>query len=84
MSEINNKVEKLVKDINNLGEYRVEYGTSNKDKPNQQLHIFKKDGSKVVAKVSLILACRVNTMFNGIGRKDAQLLEMLTKFSKSL
>ena len=80
---INNKVEKLVKDINSLDEYRVEYGTSNKDKPNQQLHIFKKDGSKVIAKVSLVLACRVNTMFNGVGRKDVQLLDMLTEFSKS-
>lgn len=78
------KAKKLIDEINDLGRYRVEYGTSNKDKPNQQLHIFKKDGSKVIAKVSLVLACRVNTLFNGIGRKDTKLLDLLTEFSKSI
>ncbi|MFL2077683.1 hypothetical protein [Marinilactibacillus psychrotolerans] len=75
-------VQKLIDDIENLGGgYTVGYGSSNSNKPKRQL-IIHKDGVTIpIAKVSLMLACRVNTMSNGVSRDDKELLELLVNFS---
>ncbi|EPC70852.1 hypothetical protein [Lacticaseibacillus paracasei] len=75
------RLQKLIKDIEALG-YSTGYGSSNPSAPNQQLWVYK--NGQLRAKVSLMLANRVNTMFNGIGRNDQPLLELLVNFSTSL
>ncbi len=80
------KVIALKKDVEDLG-YDVTFEKTNPNKPNQvqQMYVYKKGKlDKPIAKVSLMLACRVNTMFNGVGRKQKELFEVLTKFSSSL
>lgn len=77
-------VQKLIDSIENLGMYRVKYGTSNNEKPKQQLVIYKEGVTKPIAKVSLMLACRINTMSNGVGRSEKELLELLVDFSKGI
>lgn len=78
-------VTQLINDINSLGgEYSTEFSTSNSNKPNQQLHVYKKDSTQPIAKVSLMLACRVNTLFNGVGRNEKELLDLLVEFSKKI
>lgn len=72
--------EVLIQEINKLG-YRTELASSHPDRPNQQLWVYKMDGSKPIAKVSLMLQCRVNTMLNGVGRNEAELLKVLYKYS---
>lgn len=70
-------VQKLIEDIENLGGgYTVKYGSSNSNKPKQQLFIHKQGITTPIAKVSLMLACRVNTMFNGVGRDEKELLSV--------
>lgn len=83
--ENKSNVQTLKKDIEELG-YFVDFGTSNPEKDQiQQLHVYKdKDSNQPIAKVSLILACRVNTMFNGVGKKQKELLRLLVNFSTSL
>jgi len=68
------------KEIEDLG-YTVSYEATNKDKPhqNQQMFIYKNE--KLIAKVSLMLACRINTMFNGVGRNEVELLKILGRLS---
>ena len=75
------KVKKLVQDIQALG-YQTQFGTSRQDRPNEQLWVLK--GTQLRAKVSLMLANRVNTMFNGIGRNDTQVLNLVHAFSRTL
>lgn len=49
------------------------------------MHIFKDaEFKKQVANVSLILACRINMMFNGVGREQKKLLNTLIEFSTNL
>lgn len=68
------------KEIEGLG-YTISYEATNKDKPDQiqQMFIYRND--KLIAKVSLMLACRINTMFNGVGKNEVQLLQILGKLS---
>lgn len=75
----------LKKEVENLG-YFVKFGTSNPKKEQlQQMYIYKDaDFKKQVASVSLMLACRINMMFNGVGRKQIKLLNTLTEFSSNL
>ncbi|MEN2350949.1 hypothetical protein [Lacticaseibacillus paracasei] len=75
------KLQKLISDIEALG-YSTGYGSSNPSAPKQQLWVYK--NGQLRAKVSLMLANRINTMFNGIGRNDKPLLELLFNFSTSL
>lgn len=71
----------LIKDIENLG-YDTAFGSSNPKKTNQQLWIYKPGGyPRPIAKVSLMLQCRVNTMFNGVGKNEAELLKVLTDYA---
>lgn len=70
----------LIQKINKLG-YITELASSHPDRPNQQLWVYKMDGSKPIAKVSLMLQCRVNTMLNGVGKNEAELLKVLYKYS---
>lgn len=78
-------VTKLIKDINSLGDgYSTDFGTSNSAKPNQQLHVYKNNTTKPIAKVSLMLSCRVNTLFNGVGKNEKELLDLLVEFSKKV
>ncbi|APX72462.1 hypothetical protein M5C72_04905 [Companilactobacillus allii] len=72
--------EVLVEDIKKLG-YETGFGSSNPDRPNQQLWVYKPSNSHPIAKVSLILNCRVNTMFNGVGKNETKLLKLLVKYS---
>lgn len=72
--------EDLIQEINKLG-YRTELASSHPDRPYQQLWVYKMDGFRPIAKVSLILQCRVNTMFNGVGKNEAELLKILYKYS---
>ncbi|CAJ1186213.1 hypothetical protein CPEBRM1_ABPJDJAI_00870 [Companilactobacillus paralimentarius] len=72
--------EVLIQEINKLG-YKTELASSHPDRPNQQLWVYKMDGSKPIAKVSLMLQCRVNTMFNGVGKNEAKLLKILCEYS---
>ena len=75
--------EVLIENIERLG-YGVGLGTSNPKKPGQQLLVYKPGNPNPIAKVSLILQCRVNTMFNGVGRDEIELLKVLTLFSTKL
>ena len=72
----------LKKEVEDLG-YFVSFSTSNQKKDQlQQMHIFKDaEFKKQVANVSLILACRINMMFNGVGREQKKLLNTLVEFS---
>ncbi|AKP66329.1 hypothetical protein [Companilactobacillus ginsenosidimutans] len=72
--------EALIENIENLG-YRTEYGTSNTERPNQQLWVYKGHSPLPIAKVSLMLNCRINTMFNGVGRDEKELLKLLYEYS---
>lgn len=73
-------VEVLIENVESLG-YRTEFGTSNPKRPNQQLWIYKGHSPLPIAKVSLMLDCRINTMFNGVGRDETELLKLLYEFS---
>ncbi|MQS43958.1 hypothetical protein [Companilactobacillus mishanensis] len=73
-------VRELANKIDELG-YDMSFGTSNDNKPFQQLWVYKRNHHKPIAKVSLVLQCRINTMFNGIGRNDSDLLKVLYEFS---
>ncbi len=75
-----NDVLNAQKEIEDLG-YTVTFEATNRDKPNQiqQMYVYK--NGKVIAKVSLMLACRVNTMFNGVGRDERELFRILGKLS---
>ena len=77
-------VDELIESIEALGEYRVTFGSSNPSKPSQQLIVWKKDHQKPVARMSLMLACRINTMQNGVGRSEKELLKLLVDFSMRL
>lgn len=78
-------VTKLINDINSLGGgYSTDFGTSNSSKPNQQLHVYKNNATKPIAKVSLMLSCRVSTLFNGVGKNEKELLDLLVEFSKKV
>jgi len=80
MNANKNDVLMAQKEIENLG-YTVSYEATNKNKPDQiqQMFIYRND--KVIAKVSLMLACRINTMFNGVGRNEVELLKILGRLS---
>jgi len=73
-------VEVLIKEIEKLG-YRTGFGSSNPAKANQQLWVYKIDGLQPIAKVSLMLNCRINTMLNGVGKNEAELLKLLYEYS---
>ena len=80
------EVVQLQKEVEDLG-YVVSFERTNPNKPNQvqQMYVYKKDiPDKPIAKVSLMLACRINTMFNGVGRKQKELLKVLWSFSINL
>lgn len=66
--------------IEQLG-YETELVCSNSKKPNQvqQLHVFK-NGS-LISKVSLMLACRLDTMKNGVGKNELELFKILCNLS---
>ena len=72
--------EVLIENIERLG-YGVGLGTSNPKKPGQQLLVYKPGNPNPIAKFSLILQCRVNTMFNGVGKNQAELLKVLTDYA---
>lgn len=72
--------EVLIQEIEKIG-YRVEFSSSNPKSPNQQLTIFKGHSLLPIAKVSLVLNCRINTMFNGVGKDEKELLKLLYEYS---
>ena len=72
--------EVLIQEINKLG-YRTELASSHTDRPNQQLWIYKLGNPMPIAKVSLMLQCRINTMFNGVGKNQKELLKILYEYS---
>lgn len=72
--------EVLIENINRLG-YETGFGSSNPSKPNQQLWVYKQENPRPIAKVSLMLNCRINTMFNGVGNKQKELLKVLYEYS---
>ena len=72
--------EVLIENINRLG-YETGFGSSNPSKPNQQLWVYKQGNPRPIAKVSLMLNCRINTMFNGVGRNEKELLKLLYEYS---
>lgn len=74
------KVAELRTNIDALG-FTSKLGASNEKGPTQ-VWIYK--NNKLIAKVSFSLAARVNTMFNGVGRHEKDLLALLTRFSLSL
>lgn len=71
------------KEIEDLG-YTVRYEATNKKKPGQIQQMFVYKDEEVIAKVSLMLACRINTMHNGVGRKEKELLKILGRLSLSI
>jgi len=80
MNANRNDVLTAEKEIENLG-YTVGYEATNRKKPGQtQQMIVYKDG-KEIAKVSLMLACRIDTMHNGVGRSEIELLKILGRLS---
>lgn len=72
--------EVLINNVKQLG-YRTRLGSSNPNKPNQQLWIYKQGDPRPIAEVSLILKCRINTMFNGVGKNQKELLKVLYQYS---
>ena len=77
-------VQKLVTNVEALGfQTKFEADDGSESVATAQRLVVGKAGH-VVAKVSLILAARVNTMFNGVGRNEIELLKVLTRFSVQL
>lgn len=70
-------------EIEELG-YTTELVATNKKKPyqTQQMFVYKND--EPVAKVSLMVSCRINTMFNGVGKGEVELLQILGKLSMNI
>jgi len=73
-------VQQLVTNVESLG-YQVKFEG---DTPEKKQRVVVGKNGKVIAKVSIILAARVDTMFNGVGRDEIELLKVLTLFSTKL
>lgn len=77
-------IEKLVTNVEALGfQTKFEADDGSNDINAAQRLVVGKAGH-VIGKASLILAGRVNTMFNGVGRNEIELLKVLTRFSVQL
>ncbi|WP_338217915.1 hypothetical protein [Lacticaseibacillus salsurivasis] len=73
-------IQQLVTNVEALG-YQVKFEG---DTPEKKQRVVVGKNGKVIAKVSIILAARVDTMFNGVGRDEIELLKVLTLFSTKL
>ncbi|WP_270235267.1 hypothetical protein [Lacticaseibacillus suilingensis] len=73
-------IQQLVTNVEALG-YKVKFEG---DTPEKKQRVVVGKNGKVIAKVSIILAARVDTMFNGVGRDEIELLKVLTLFSTKL
>ncbi len=74
------KLNATIRQIEQLGyETKLECTNPKKTQKVQQLHVYKNE--KCIAKVSLISACRLDTMYNAVGRDERPLLEILYKLS---
>lgn len=75
----------LKEEVEQLG-YFVDFTAKDSDNDqHRQMHVFKDSGHrKPIAAVSLTIACRINMMFDGVGRRDAKLLDALVNYSKHL
>lgn len=76
-------IDNAIQQIESLG-YTTSLEATNPNKPNQiqQLHVYK--GELLVARVSLMLACRIDTLRNGVGRNEKDLLKVLVDLSMNL
>ncbi|CAD2074109.1 hypothetical protein [Phocicoccus pinnipedialis] len=72
----------LVEELDDIIEEKTTKRTKRKQKKNKRKwwNILKNP----IAKVYLVLSCRINTMFNGVGENQKELLRLLVNFSASL
>lgn len=73
-------LDKALQEIEQLGyETRLECTNPKRSWQVQQLHVYKE--GKCIARVSLMLACRIDTMKNGVGRNELPLFKILCNLS---
>lgn len=80
MSVSKDELHKIIKEIEELG-YTTSIENTNPDYPDRisQLYVYK--NGKRIARVSLTLACRLDTMANGVGRNELSLFKILCNLS---
>lgn len=85
MNANKNDVSLAQKEIEDLG-YTTELKATNSDKPDQiqQMFVYKGENDTPIARVSLMIACKIDTMSNRVGRKEVELLKILGRLSMSI
>lgn len=83
MSVSQDKLHKTIKEIEGLG-YTTSLECTNPNYPDRvrQLHVYK--NGNLIARVSLTLSCRLDTMKNGVGKNELPLFKILCNLSAQI